>query len=81
LEALQSQGYAVLTLTAGDEDGWTILISGTLAVDPDGVIDDRFLVTEEGNRPRRIAAFRLSCEAEPVDAPDVVAMRESMDPK
>jgi hypothetical protein len=62
LEALQSKGYSGLTLTANDEDGWTIPIPGTLVADPDGVIDDRFLIAEEDNRPRRMAAFQLSRE-------------------
>jgi len=61
LDALQAKGYSVHTLTASDEDGWTVPISAEMAADPeDGVIDDLLIVSEEGNRLRRIAVFQLS---------------------
>jgi hypothetical protein len=61
LAMLRSKGYTVQTLTAGDEDGWTVPISAEMAADPeDGVIDNLLIVTEEDDCPRRIAAFQLS---------------------
>lgn len=52
-------GLEIELLTGGHRDGWTVPVA--LLLDEDGVIDDWFLMTDDGSiRPRRLAALLVS---------------------